>query len=203
LISRLVLKTFDPTSSVSTMMSSTLGYLLALTTLFTPVLPHQLPHLEDRIINGTKAIIEDYPFMAAILRNTIVRCSGFIVTNTWVLTCAHCYNKQSGNTITNTVIAIGGEVPSSGSRRFPIFKLVMHPSYAKTNRYYDLALVKTNEEMKFTRKVQPAVLANANDRRPEDGASCTAVGFGSAVFKECQTTNWLLFHIFLLGFTRR
>jgi secreted trypsin-like serine protease len=160
------------------------GYLPLLVALFNHGLSLELPGFGGRIINGTKAIIEDHPYMAAIIKDNLVQCSGIIVTSSWVLTCAHCYKKKTENNIQNTKVVVGDENPQNpreGTRKYAITKLVLHPSYVETDLYYDIALLKTSEVFKFTQKVQPAQLAGANDKVPQPNTYCVAVGFGNAV----------------------
>lgn len=48
------------------------------------------PHDEDRIVGGQEAFIEDHPYQVSFIVNNSYFCGGFIVSENYILTAAHC-----------------------------------------------------------------------------------------------------------------
>ena len=48
------------------------------------------------IVNGTDAVIEEFPFLVALRRNARLSCAGSLLNEYWILTAAHClYNTTA------------------------------------------------------------------------------------------------------------
>jgi secreted trypsin-like serine protease len=155
--------------------------LLVIVALSSHALSQESSNFEDRIINGKTIAIEDRPFMAAIVRDDAVVCTGIVVTSFWVLTCAHCYSAKSKNTKDNTKVAVGSSKALDNSVLISVVKIVPHPLFSHTELYHDIAMVKTHDEIQMSSKVQPAVLAEGHDGTPGILSLCQTIGFGSAV----------------------
>lgn len=99
-----------------------------------------------RVVNGTDSNIEDYPFMISLRGSTGSHsCGGTLISPLWVLTAAHCvqrdgpanyYNIQHSSTVISPV-ATEGVIEAA--------EIFSHPNYNPYSSYlHDIALVRVS-----------------------------------------------------------
>jgi secreted trypsin-like serine protease len=134
---------------------------------------------ETRIINGTRAISGNWPWMAAIIYSghsaANNRCGGTLIHSSWILTAAHC---TDGETINSIKVMLGEHDLRKDEKGelIGIKQIIKHPDYVKSdNPTADIALLQL--EKPYT---QSAVLRMAE--RFSDitqlGAFATVIGWG-------------------------
>lgn len=133
-----------------------------------------------KIVNGTDASIEDYPFMIS-LRSTYGghACGGTILTKHWILTAAHCvhetlspdkYTIQVGRT------EISRPVDESV---YEIELVIIHPGYDIYNSFVnDIAVFKLRRPLEFSDTVQPVRLPAACFEVQQSNPEVTLIGWG-------------------------
>uniref|UniRef100_A0A182Q2D3 trypsin n=1 Tax=Anopheles farauti TaxID=69004 RepID=A0A182Q2D3_9DIPT len=131
-----------------------------------------------RIVNGSSAVIRDYPFLVSLQRWTEETkthiCGGTLISTLWVLTAGHCVDdiefSESG------IIRAESSFHASGGVFLGIERTVRHENlrYGSRGIDYDYGLVKLSA--KFERAV-PIRLVMGNRRFPA-GELCTIVGWG-------------------------
>ncbi|CAH2092300.1 unnamed protein product [Euphydryas editha] len=110
---------------------------------------------DDRIVGGYNITIQDVPYQVLMLvqrGDKYYQCGGSIISETYILTAAHCLEGVSRVYVKagSTVINIGGTLYNTTEYR-------MHPFYNPVNSDYDIGLVRIRSGMTLdgvnTRKV--------------------------------------------------
>ncbi|XP_058054720.1 chymotrypsin-1-like [Anopheles bellator] len=109
-----------------------------------------------KIVNGTDASIEDYPFVVSIRGASGGHsCGGSILNDRWILTAAHCVDWT---TPLQQTVQVGRTTISSAvdDSVYAIEDVVIHPGYNPSDSYVDdIALVKLRKPLEFSERVQP------------------------------------------------
>ncbi|XP_047538591.1 trypsin, alkaline C-like [Vanessa atalanta] len=138
--------------------------------------------LNQRIIGGTDADIEDYPFMAFIfisedgdIFDLNPMCGGSLITSRSVLTAAHCYFDSIKPEY--YIVRLGSTFLTSGGHLHKALNWVVHPEYSPPVLYHDIAIVKLATPAIFSNRVAVARIAGPNYSIP-DNTTVTATGWG-------------------------
>nr|CAD7404043.1 unnamed protein product [Timema poppensis] len=121
-----------------------------------------------KILGGTEAAPHQFPWLVVLLLDGSLHCGGSLISKQWVLTAAHCVVITAIDTpaITRFLVVLGVHNISSASepRRMTRFLLniVRHPQYQGGEN--DIALVKLNEDVKYTSAIRPVCLPRNSDK---------------------------------------
>ncbi|KAJ8976561.1 hypothetical protein NQ317_014214 [Molorchus minor] len=133
------------------------------------------------IVGGEPAEAGEFPFMAAVGFNSNEqkwRCGGTLISDRYVITAAHCtFSRDAGKP---TVVRLGDldlTTRSDGSEHkdYKITNIIVHPAYEYPKKYNDIALLRTETKIQFTRFIRPACLYTKNEI-PD--VLATATGWG-------------------------
>ncbi|KAJ2950824.1 hypothetical protein O0L34_g9095 [Tuta absoluta] len=122
-----------------------------------PTLPLSFPHSKDpsdkdnKIVGGQETTIEEHPYQVSFIVNNSYFCGGFIVSEKYILTAAHCAQDVDPTTV---VLRAGSTFRKNGTI-IPIAEVIPHPEYNKPAFDKDVAVMKTVEPMEFTETIQP------------------------------------------------
>ena len=131
-----------------------------------------------RIVGGSNASIEDYPWQVALLRSDNAQyCAGSIISEIWILTAAHCgmpAKVRAGVTNRND---------NTGQER-TVLQRIVHPLYTPFKN--DVALLLLNAPLDFSDpKVQAISIAtqlHAEEGYTDAGVKTVVTGWGATLY---------------------
>ncbi|CAH0629123.1 unnamed protein product [Chrysodeixis includens] len=109
---------------------------------------------DDRIVGGEEANIEDHPYQVSFIVNNSYFCGGFVVSENYILTAAHCAQNVDPSTV---VLRAGSSWRKNGTI-IPIAEVIPHPQYDSPRFDKDVAVMRTAEPIEFTETIQPIAL---------------------------------------------
>ncbi|XP_038634666.1 transmembrane protease serine 4a isoform X3 [Scyliorhinus canicula] len=120
----------------------------------------------DRIVGGTDATIDEWPWQISLQYKNQHLCGGSIINSQWVLTAAHCFPEEY-HQIGNWKVYAGSETLYSGGSSFSILKIVTNANYNSRTSDYDIALVKVRSPLPYTDYIRPVCLPNHDAQFPK------------------------------------
>ncbi|KAH8412212.1 hypothetical protein KR009_000508 [Drosophila setifemur] len=131
----------------------------------------RVPQPENRIIGGYDTEIEIIPWQVSILQNGIFICGGAIYNAYFIITAAHCLSDanidqlsvRAGSAWTNQ----GGTLVTVGATTYN--------GINKTNYDNDFVVLRLDEPLQFSEKIQPIPLA---EEEPTIGSVAIISGWG-------------------------
>ncbi|KAJ3656363.1 hypothetical protein Zmor_015446 [Zophobas morio] len=140
-----------------------------------------------RIIGGSDAVASQFPFVAAIYKQTASGnyfCGGALLNNKWILTAASC--------VVDALlfqIRLGShELDSTSAIRLATDSYVVHPDYNVDTLDNDIALIELRLPVEFTDYIQPIILPARDLTRY---AVVTAIGWGQTSDEDAGLSNKL------------
>jgi len=132
---------------------------------------------QPRIVGGTTADADAYPWMVGITRTGFDSesgnfCGGSLIAPRWVLTAAHCVDDATPNEI-YAVIGRADLRGTEGETR-KIDRIVVHPDYGRTD-VPDIALLR----LSTASSKQPVSLVPAGSGLASPGTLATVIGWGA------------------------
>jgi secreted trypsin-like serine protease len=129
-----------------------------------------------RVVNGTDANIEDYPFVVMLRRNATHRCGATILSPDWVLTAAHCVDSDASE----YTVQYATQFISSVGNIINVDRYIIHEKYIQIGEYRanDIAILKLKSPIPLGPKAQLTKLPPPYYEVPENENNCTLVGWG-------------------------
>ncbi|CAF4949272.1 trypsin-3-like [Pieris napi] len=113
---------------------------------------------DDRIVNGQEADIKDYPYQVSFIVNNSYFCGGFIVSENYIMTAAHCAQNVDPKTV---VLRAGSSFRKNGTI-IEIAEVTPFPEYDDPPFDKDVAFMKTTKPIEFSETMQPVALPPRN-----------------------------------------
>ncbi|GBP47576.1 Serine protease Hayan [Eumeta japonica] len=141
-----------------------------------------IPPLDLHILGGEEAAPGEFPHMVALGfdkgQGLSFDCGGSLVSNTYVLTAAHCIVTVDGiePTVVRTGVVELGPKNFNESTDIRIAEVIVHPNYTRREKYHDLALVRLEKPIDPSYNLKPACLYTHND---EPRIALTVTGWGT------------------------
>lgn len=156
--------------------------------------------LVDHIVNGRDADINEFPHMAAIgyeSQKTTTptsyefRCGGTLISDNYVLTAAHCVNR---NDAVPVIVRLGktslyDDNDGETATDVKIERIITHEDYKNRLKTHDIALLKLEKPVKFAHNIWPACLSFDTQGLLKN---MSIIGFGVKNNDDKSTSKWLL-----------
>ncbi|XP_039354022.1 mast cell protease 1A-like [Mauremys reevesii] len=146
-----------------------------------------LPHGSQagEIIGGQEAQPHSRPYMAYLEiqhRWKKYICGGFLVSENFVLTAAHC----KGDKITVYLGAHNIKQEEQSQQKISVRRWIPHPQFSRATHNNDIMLLQLEERAKLNRWVDSIALPPASER-VNPGAVCSIAGWGSTSTESAST----------------
>ncbi|KAK7074986.1 CLIP domain-containing serine protease [Halocaridina rubra] len=135
-----------------------------------------------RIVGGKPADPQEWPWMAALMRNGATQyCGGTLITDRHVLTAAHCVDGFDQNSIQVRL----GEYTFDRSddaphKDFRVAAIRMHQSYDRNTYVNDIAIIALGQSTNFNADIWPVCLPDGDDSY--EGRTATVTGWGTIYY---------------------
>ncbi|XP_026161166.1 granzyme-like protein 2 [Mastacembelus armatus] len=129
--------------------------------------------LGSEIIHGEKAPENSMLYMASVQNNRGHVCGGFLVSEDFVITAAHCEK----NNLTRVVLGNHNLKKVDNNRHRSVVKKCKHPSYKTPASGNDIMLLKLSKKARLDNRVQIIPLPRT-DNKLKDREVCRVAGWG-------------------------
>ncbi|XP_067272008.1 granzyme B(G,H)-like [Pseudorasbora parva] len=130
-------------------------------------------HVNVSIVNGWEATPHSRPYMVSLQVNGHHICGGFLISDQFVLTAAHCWNRRS---ILTVVVGAHDLRESECLNRIGVKSYIPHPYYMRNPIRNDIMLLKLKKRVKLNNKVR--LISLPRSRNIKAGTRCIVAGWG-------------------------
>nr|XP_022908284.1 serine protease snake-like [Onthophagus taurus] len=159
---------------------------ISTTTTTTTPKPAKTFSFNPYVIKGVNAYYEEYPHMAILgygpSKNLEFKCGGSLISDQFVLTAAHCLESRESGPVSSVRLGdldIASTVELAEPQNFKVQKVFTFPEYDSESFYHDIALIKLDRPVIYTRYVKPACLQSKFEL---ENNNLTITGWGALEF---------------------
>ncbi|XP_056392706.1 serine protease 27-like, partial [Hyla sarda] len=133
-----------------------------------------------RIVGGVNSERDEWPWQISLQINGATICGGSLISDTWVLTAAHCF-ERSPNILAYTVY-LGvhqlSELPSPDTVARSVKQIIIHPDFTTEGSSGDIALVELESPVNSSPSIRPVHLPSQAVQLAK-GTLCWVTGWGN------------------------
>ncbi|RXN24193.1 complement factor D-like protein [Labeo rohita] len=146
--------------------------------LLASLLPHLTftAHVDVGIVNGTEAKPHSRPYMVSLQKNNKHICGGFLISDDFVLTAAHC--QKGDETLTAVVGAHNLKNENEGSVRIRVKSYHKHPDYSTKTHWNDIMLLRLEKKEENNKNIKKISIPK-QERDIKADSVCSVAGWGS------------------------
>ncbi|XP_025023151.1 serine protease 56-like [Python bivittatus] len=135
--------------------------------------------VKGKIVGGNRAKPGAWPWLASVLLNRELMCSGVLVGGAWILTAAHCF-AGSRNELAWSVVLGDYDLTQrdEGEQVVPVSRILPHPKFDPKTFHGDVALLELSTPVRPSAWVTPVCLPEQATELSQ-GILCYIVGWGS------------------------
>ncbi|XP_051565886.1 granzyme B-like [Myxocyprinus asiaticus] len=153
--------------------------------------------MESGITGGKEAKPHSRPYMASLQYNRHHTCGGMLIRRDYVLTSAHCLNRNDFSGRNHLEVVLGAHninKQEESQQRIQVAKYIRHPMFEQNNKNknysYDIMLLKLKTKAKLNKFVKIMDLPKKNGKTPAN-VKCSIAGWGLKNPNEKQATSLL------------
>ncbi|XP_039769311.1 transmembrane protease serine 11D-like [Ornithorhynchus anatinus] len=117
----------------------------------------------DRVIGGSQAQVGSWPWQASLQFRNIHHCGAVLISNTWLLTAAHCFRQNTDPR--QWSITFGISIRPPGQRR-GVQRISIHRNYRYPFHEFDIAAVQLSSGITFTKNIHRVCLPGSSPQYP-------------------------------------
>ncbi|KAI5644482.1 trypsin domain-containing protein [Phthorimaea operculella] len=142
---------------------------------------------ESRVVGGIASQPAAWPWMIAMYRDGMFHCGGVVLTQTWVMSAAHCVSSFWEHYYEIRVGMLRRFSFSPQESNHKITHIIVNKFYSKEDMKNDVSLLRVEPAIQFSRWVRPICLPGLETAGadwlwgPPAGTKCTTVGWGATV----------------------
>ncbi|XP_073898195.1 transmembrane protease serine 11C-like [Castor canadensis] len=129
----------------------------------------------NKIAGGQDAEEGEWPWQASLQQNNIHRCGATLISNTWLVTAAHCFIKASNPKDWNVSF---GLLLSDPQIRRTIKDIIIHEKYRYPAHDNDIAVVRLSSPVLYSSNIRRACLPEITHKLPPN-SDVVVTGWGT------------------------
>lgn len=132
----------------------------------------------SRIVGGTEAVNEVWPWQVSLQIRGQHICGGSIISSTWILSAAHCFEMYSRPSLWKVQSGDVSLFKMMFNEAKSVSKIISHRKYNTRTNDNDIALLKLSSPLTFSATVKPVCLPN-NGVDVSPGLKAWITGWGA------------------------
>lgn len=125
-------------------------------------------------MGGKETEIKFHPYQISLQKNGHF-CGGSIIAPTYILTAAHCTNRQN---VSKLQIRVGSSFRDTDGVMYKVEEIIQHTEYVASTTDYDFSILKLKDPIKFDENAQVISLPE-NQENEVVGSDAIVSGWGN------------------------
>lgn len=137
---------------------------------------------QERIVGGTTATRNSWPFLVALFSNGRHFCGGSLIDSSHILTAAHCIAHMSSTDVSRLEVALAMHTLKpydSQAVRKRVRRVVRHKGFNPVTLYNDVAILTLDSPVTFSSAIAPVCLPPMGSTDQFVSKESTVVGWGA------------------------